>query len=395
MLQLKLRRSWPICVVARSVAPSSGTNLGAVSKSQNGGNAAERGVALLTVLTSVAILTIIATDIQYNARVDAQLAENGRDELIAYYNAKNALEIELGILRALRQAQTQLKQFLPMVPLPNVAGMLPAECGLLTALITLEDDSPLPLPGECVAKAIPEKGKIDLNRLGNIGDKMRVQNLIRGRLMDPRFDKYWEEEHGNGERVSREELIGFITDYVDLDTTREGSSSGDEDDNYARMRDRYKVKNAPFDSVAELQMIYGIDDALFAELEQSMTVYQVGGISLATADLETIAAVIRQAAVNPNDLGFYGPPMELMLTAIAEMRAIPLGAGVLNAQALQTLGMQVGLAIDEQRLKDFVDDKDALDWYTILATGQMNAVEKRILATYNLATNQMVYFREE
>jgi general secretion pathway protein K len=354
-----------------------------------------RGVALLTVLTSLAILTIIATDIQYNARVDAQLAENARDELIAYYNAKNALEIELGILRALRQAQAQLKQFLPNVPVSNVASMIPAECGMLGALITLNNDEPLPMQGECIAKAVPEKGKIDINRLGNVSDKFRVRNLLLGRLMDPRFDKYWEEEHGNGERVSRDELAGFITDYVDLDTTREGSTSGDEDDNYARMRDRYKVKNAPFDSIAELQMVFGIDDELFAELEQGLTVYQVGGISLSSADLPTIAAVIRQAAVNPNDLALFGPGMELLLRQILELRALPLGAGILNAQTLATIAASVGINLDQQKLKDFIDDNAALDWYTIQATGQMNAVEKRITATYNLVTNQMVYFREE
>lgn len=365
------------------------------SERQRGSGAAERGVALLTVLTAVAILTIIATDIQYNARVDATLAENARDELIAYYNAKNAMEIELGILRAIAQAQATLKQFLPNVPLPNVASMLPAECGLLAAFITLADDSPLPLPGECMAKAIAEKGKIDLNRLGSITDQARIQGLLRGRLMDPRFDKYWEEEHGNGERVSREELIGYITDYVDLNTTVEGSASGDEDDHYARMRDRYKVKNAPFDSMAEVQLIFGMDDALFAELEPSITVYPVGDIQLATADLPTIAAVIRQAAVNPNDLGFYGAPMELLLTQIVELRALPLGAGVLNTQVLVTLGRAVGLNLDEQKLKAIVTDKDEMIWYSILATGQVNAVEKRVLATFNLATNQMIYFREE
>lgn len=358
-------------------------------------NAVERGVALLTVLTAVAILTIISTDIQYNARVDAQLAENARDELIAYYNAKNAMEIELGILRAIRQAQATLKQFLPNVPLPNVASMLPAECGMLTAFITLNDDSPLPLPGECMAKAIAEKGKIDINRLVNVGDKTRIQNIIRGRLVDPRFDRYWEEEHGNGERVTREELIGFFTDYVDLDTTRDGSNSGDEDDHYARMRDRYRVKNAPFDSLSEMMLVYGVDDALYGELEQGFTVYPVGGITLTSADMPTIAAVIRQAAVNPNDVGFYGVPMELLLTQILELRALPIGAGLLNSQVLVTLGRAVGLNLDEAKLKDFVDDKESLDWYSVLASGTVNAVEKRIYATFNLATNEMVYFREE
>jgi len=354
-----------------------------------------RGIALLTVLAAVAILTIVATDVQYNARVDATLAENARDELIAYYNARNALEIELGLLRAVRQAQATLKQFLPGIPLPAIANMLPAECGLLGELITLEDDTPMPLQGGCVAKAVPEKGKIDINKLQNVGDKVRIQNLLRGRLMDPRFDRYWEEEHGNGERVSRDELVGYLTDYIDLDNVREGSSVGDEDDNYARMKDRYKVKNGALDSIQELRLIYGIDDALFDELETGITVYPVGGITLSTADMPTIAAVIRQAAVNPLDPGFYGDSMLLLLTQIQEMRALPIGAAVLNTAGLVGLATAGGLALDPAKLKDMVDDNASMDWYTVHATGSMNAVEKRIQATYNLSVNMMVYYREE
>ncbi len=362
---------------------------------QNPRRPQSRGIALLTVLAALAVLTIVATDLQYNARVDATLAENARDELIAYYNAKNALEIELGLLRAIRQAQGQVRQFLPGLPLTSLADMLPAECGLLGELITLEDDSPLPMQGECVAKAIPEKGKIDLNRLGAITDKVLVRNLLLRRLMDTRFDRYWEEEHGNGERVSRDELITYLADYVDPDNVREGSSVGDEDDSYARMKDRYKVKNAPFDSLQEVQLIFGIDDALFSEIEKGITVYPVGGISLQTADLETIAAVLGAAAINPTDAAFIGAPMEQLLGQIAEVRQLPLASAVLNSQGVTALAQTNGLPIDPAALHKLVDDSASLDWYTVVATGSMNAVEKRVQATFNLGANQMVYYREE
>lgn len=355
----------------------------------------EGGVALLIVLSAIALLTIISTDIQFNARVDATLAENGRDELIAYYNAKSALDVELAILRAVRQAQSMLQQMIPGLPLGSLVGMVPAECGLISQLVTLEaDDKPLPINGECNAKAIAEKGKIDVNRLGNISDKFRIRLLILGQLMDPRFDRYFEEANSNGDRITREDLVGYLGDYVDPDTVRDGTAGSDEDDVYARLKERYRVKNAPYDSVAELQLVFGIDDELYEVLRNVFTVYPVGGVSITTADLATIAAVIRQAAVNPSDPALFGDPMLALLGQIMELRKIPL-AGAINGQALTALALTMGIALDAQKIRDLTDDSNALDWYTIQATGQSNAVEKRITATYNLASNQLVYYREE
>jgi hypothetical protein len=347
-------------------------------------------------LSALAVLTIIATDMQYNARIDATLAENARDELIAYYNARAALEVELAILRAIRQAQAMIQQFMPGVPLPNLIGMVPTECSLIAHLITLDDndDDPLPIVGECSAKAIPEKGKIDVNRLGNVSDKFNIRTLLTGQFLDPRFDRYFENQASVGEHVTRDELVANLGDYTDLDMVKDGSS-GDEDDVYARQKDRYKVKNAPFDSVAELQLVYGVGDDIYEALKTTLTVYPVGGISLTTADIATIAAVIRQCATNPGDPTLYGDPMLTLLTQIMEMRKTPLASAVLNTQGLTALATTVGIALDANKMKSLIDDASAMDWYTIEASGQSNAVEKRVLATFNLAGNQLVYYREE
>ena len=49
-----------------------------------GGIRSRRGVALILVLTTVAILTSIAVDFGYQSRVSLRLTENARDELRAY-----------------------------------------------------------------------------------------------------------------------------------------------------------------------------------------------------------------------------------------------------------------------------------------------------------------------
>ena len=49
-------------------------------------------MALVIVLTIIAILTTSAVDLSYNTRVNLHLAANARDELRAYYQARSEIE---------------------------------------------------------------------------------------------------------------------------------------------------------------------------------------------------------------------------------------------------------------------------------------------------------------
>ena len=62
-----------------------------------------RGVALILVLTTIAILTSIGVDFSYGSRVSLRLAENSRDELRAYYLAKSAVNLSRLLLYFQRQ----------------------------------------------------------------------------------------------------------------------------------------------------------------------------------------------------------------------------------------------------------------------------------------------------
>src|SRR5207248_698749 len=62
-------------------------------KGRAGGMGSRRGVALVLVLTTVAILTSIAVDFGYQSRVSLRLTENARDELRAYYLARSAVNL--------------------------------------------------------------------------------------------------------------------------------------------------------------------------------------------------------------------------------------------------------------------------------------------------------------
>ncbi|MFN2547926.1 MAG: hypothetical protein ABR567_10870 [Myxococcales bacterium] len=62
-----------------------------------------RGVALILVLTTVAILTAIGVDFSYSSRVSLKLAENLRDDTRAYYLARSAINLSRLLLHFQKQ----------------------------------------------------------------------------------------------------------------------------------------------------------------------------------------------------------------------------------------------------------------------------------------------------
>ena len=70
------------------------------SKDVNAGN---RGVALILVLTTIAILTSVGVDFSYSTRVSLRLAESARDETRAYYLARSAVNLSRLLLHFQKQ----------------------------------------------------------------------------------------------------------------------------------------------------------------------------------------------------------------------------------------------------------------------------------------------------
>src|SRR5205807_6205116 len=66
-------------------------------------NANHRGVALILVLTTIAILTSLGVDFSYQSRVSLKLAENLRDETRAYYLARSAVNLSRLLLHFQKQ----------------------------------------------------------------------------------------------------------------------------------------------------------------------------------------------------------------------------------------------------------------------------------------------------
>src|SRR5207237_783164 len=83
-----------------------------------------RGVALILVLTTVAILSSIAVEFGYQSRVSLRLAENSRDELRAYYLARSAVNLSRLLLHFQKQVDQLGGQLGPVLS-SVLAGQAP------------------------------------------------------------------------------------------------------------------------------------------------------------------------------------------------------------------------------------------------------------------------------
>ncbi len=379
-------------------------------------NQRERGVALLVVLATVALVTTAVFDFQFNARVDLQLAVNARDEVQAEYNALSALRMRSLLLKNARlvsQATSQLgidQSLLP--PVGQMLEMVPVECGLLSTVVRTagggdtekEEGEEDFFPGSCSATSKSEHSKISLVSLRNVVSS-QLQNQSVGRtaavtllgfLRDPKMQRHFEKDDAAGSHAeSPEELLGAIVDWIDTDRNQAINSVGDEDRFYAYLKDSYRAKNAPMDSVAELQLVHGVSDELYNVLKDRITVYNnAAQIELSTADDWTIFLGLCSLAVESGlgcqtlvDGPFWGE--------LKKLRELSGGITPMNLATLTTLVGAIGLPLDTTKLGTIFSDKSSTTWYTIEATGRVGNAQRRLRAVFQSQEAQYYYFRIE
>ena len=373
----------------------------------------QRGVALLMVLGFLALLGSVVADFQFSSQIDVQLALNARDELQAEMNALSALRFRALLLKQSRKMQTLVESLMGSLgggaqapPIGVVLEALPVECGLMSA-ITKKVDKTLDgenaeedfFPGECLATSESEHSKIAINLLRNTieGRAAQVQMNLLGILSDVRMLKFFQENDRNGQHAeSPVALIGHITDWVDTDHTETGSF-GDEDRYYQYLKEPYRAKNAPFDSVEELRLVHGMNDALFELLKDQITVYNADAkIEIATAPIDRIvywglpaslADGVPPAALAP----FLFP----IIQQLQIMKSIGMGFSALSTKSLSSAITTVGAqqVIDMKKLPNVFKDGVSTTWYTIKAEGHMGRASRRIRAVFQASEGSFYYVR--
>jgi len=330
----------------------------------------EEGVALIIAIATVAILSVMLTDMHETTGTAFAVSTSQRDALQAEYMAKSAINLT----RLLIAKEPQVRRFVD--PLYRAATGRPAPQlpvwnfidELLSPFCTPEDQRGSlmqlgidfgdtvgfdNLPGECHVIAVSENGKINVNDpLFLDGERARnsvasqLFSLTGGQLPESPYDALFTEEDETGTLTTRIDLVTAVIDWWDHDiqrtdydpgagTTRTGGTGAEDDSLYQLRDDPYRNKNAPFDSIQELRLVRGFSDDLWATFVEPipndpesriMTIYASGLVNINEANPQVLLGRICSYAP---DVSLCTDPLESLkftqiLTTIRQLIPIPL-----------------------------------------------------------------------
>ncbi|HEV7367819.1 hypothetical protein [Arenibaculum sp.] len=214
----------------------------------------QRGIALLSVLWALALLSTLAGGLVAEARTDARIARN------AVEAARARALAEAGVARAILALATSIQ-----------SGMISRPDGS-PAIYAFAD-------GEVQVSVRDEGGKIDLN--------LAPREALQGLFLSLGID-----------RASSESLTDAILDWRDGDTLRR--PAGAEDEDYRRAGVASGAKDASFIAVEELARVLGMAPEVYARLEPLVTVHsRMIRVNPDTAPPEVLAAVAGTASAGP------------------------------------------------------------------------------------------------
>ena len=232
-----------------------------------------RGVALILVLTTIAILTAIGVDFSYSSRVSLKLAENLRDETRAYYMARSAVNLSRLLLHFQKQVDALGGQLTgaiqgmlnknqpaqkPLPGAPQTAGasslgirlweILPIDSNAFGALLSgsveglsMSAEKPAGEPGPPPPRAgerpqvehsfgsfdgsfntriVDENSRINVVGLNGLSGAARAAVIqLRAMMSDKKYDFIFDEEDANHDRATRDDVIIAMRDWIDVDET--------------------------------------------------------------------------------------------------------------------------------------------------------------------------------
>lgn len=297
------------------------------------GNRREQGVALVIVMSAIAILAVFVADMHESTGTAFAVATSERDQLQAEYMAKSGLNLTRLLVAnepLIRQSvsfvyQSMLHRPPPQLPVWTMAEeVLKPFCNFEEAtgaagnvgidLSTAEGLSDN--PAQCEILAFAENSKINLNDpLMRDGNQARAETalqlfaLIGGYQSPSPYDPLFSQPDPDGNTTSRLDVVSAMVDFWDPDTERtvfdpgagEVTSAGAEDNVYTTLDDPYKTKNAPFDSLEELRLVRGVGDDFWSTFiepdpddpeSRKVTIYGSGWVNANEAPPEVMLARI-------------------------------------------------------------------------------------------------------
>jgi general secretion pathway protein K len=241
-------------------------------RAKRGGRSSQRGVAFVLVLWVIVMLGILLGSFSLVARTESLQSRHLFDSTQARYAAEAGLNLAVFELRKSDPAQQWIGDGRPYQ----------FNYGDAQIEVRITDDS----------------GKVDINA----ADINQLTSLFTARGLE--LDR-------------AQSLAAAVIDWRDVDD--DPQPNGAEIGEYKGAGLRYGPKNAPFDTVSELQQVLGMDYALFAALEPTLTIYSgratpnaayastTDALVVAGCDPEQAQQLIQQRqALAPGDMAAAG-----------------------------------------------------------------------------------------
>jgi general secretion pathway protein K len=291
----------------------------------------QRGVALLLVMSSIALMTITVVDFQEEQTADLHSAFAERDALVAEYTAQSAVNLSrlwiasepvmrqsLGILRFMFGGRA-----VPQLPVwefsDQVLGAFSDKSGQegFGSIGGFDMNGAKNIGGVDGASfkvvVVDEDSKINLNlgARGQIIAENRFGGSFMGLTSAPSYDPLFQKNDRDGNTSSREVICGALMDWADPDENLytcepfkfqgSGGGGGPEDTSNQLLKRPYRNKNAPYDSLEEARLVRGIGDDFWSTFidpdpsnpkKRVMTVWGQGPINVNTAPPQAVFGVV-------------------------------------------------------------------------------------------------------
>ncbi|MFO0661031.1 MAG: type II secretion system protein GspK [Polyangiaceae bacterium] len=367
-----------------------------------------RGVALILVLGSITILTVMLAEFQDDIASETTATSVDRDALRAEYAARSAINLSRLLIATEPTIRTAIGPLLGMLLGTGSAPQIPVwefsdrilgafnDINGMAAFGSLSGVDPnmgknLGMNGvRFEVNIIDEDSKINVNVAA--ASKLMQQRLalqLTGLMQGQQYDALFDQRDGDGQFSDRQSICSAIVDWADVDEdmflcdpkSSTASGSAPEDTYYQMLKVPYRRKNAPYDSLAELHLVRGVSDDFYATFidpdpdnprKRNVTVWGQNGVNVNSANAQTLYGLICAYAVPDTKMCNDVETAAKFITAVNLVRSFTSGAPLFPkprtfVKALQGEGM-VGSVLKDMLQLDPVQFTSASEFEKNITT---------------------------
>lgn len=256
-----------------------------------------KGIALLTAISALTLMTYIAMEVTYDTQVEYVINSQHLNRIKAYYAARSGIDISLLRIKIYQTVQQKLGKNLPANGMLEQIWQFPLMWPLtlpegLNAVDKdqIKDKTKDSLLDSSFITSISDEGsKIDLSNLVSPSESLReitkkqILALFENKVKaDEDFAKQY-----SGYRF--ENLVNNIADW--MSNKNESLNGGDKRSPYRDRGTEDFPPNRNFRTMQEIRLVAGMTDEFFQILEKQVTIYGVRGINPNTASKEVLMSI--------------------------------------------------------------------------------------------------------